>query len=129
MDISHVREFQATPDTIFSTLMNSSRHSQLTGSPAQINAKQWAPFAVFNGAVKGINLTVIPNKKIVQRWQDTSWPENHFSTVTIKLKKASASKTILTLLHTNIPSEHAQKVEDGWHKFYWDKLHTYLKRQ
>lgn len=66
-------------------------------------------------------VTQIPNDTIIQRWRMKSWPDAHYSVVTIKLSQSSNSTT-LTLSQTGIPSEESERTKEGWRNYYWNSI-------
>ena len=45
----------------------------------------------------------------------------HYSEVTFELDQGAAS-TIVRLKQVNVPAEHADTLEDDWHRFYFDRM-------
>lgn len=58
-----------TPHQVFEILMDSEKHSELTGSNANINRKAGGSFEVWGGYIEGNNIEIMPDKKIVQDWR------------------------------------------------------------
>ncbi len=59
----------ATPHQVFETLMDSEKHSELTGSNANISRETGGSFEVWDGYIEGNNIDIVPDKKIVQNWR------------------------------------------------------------
>jgi activator of HSP90 ATPase len=79
--------------------------------------------SAFSGSLKGKNIELIPDEKIVQEWRFDykDWPEDYFSKVTINLKEVNG-KTRLRFFHTGIPEQYADDIADGWRKYYWEPM-------
>jgi activator of HSP90 ATPase len=78
--------FRAMPHEVYEVIMNSKKHSELTGSQARIDNKVGGKFSIYDGDIEGVNLELVPDQKIVQSWRYSDWPEGHYSTVTFALK-------------------------------------------
>ncbi|MBI4330905.1 MAG: SRPBCC domain-containing protein [Chloroflexi bacterium] len=119
--------FKANPHDVFETLMDSSKHSRITDSVAKISRKVGGKFSVWDGGIEGINLELVPDKKIMQSWRTSEWPAGHYSTVTFSLKEVDAG-TRLTLTHTGIPENDYEGVKQGWRDFYWEPMKEMLEK-
>jgi uncharacterized protein YndB with AHSA1/START domain len=119
----------ASPAAVFEALMNSERHGQFTGEPADITAKRGAPFTAYDGYIEGFNLDVEPGLLIVQAWRSENWPVGVWSIVTFKLSRAPGGKTRLTFTQAGVPAGDYQKKFKGWQTHYWAPLKLYLERR
>jgi activator of HSP90 ATPase len=81
------------------------KHSKFTGGKAQISRKVGGKFSAFDGYSEGTNLELVPDKKIVQTWRASDWPEGHYSKVDFSLKEIPGG-TRLTFTQTGVPAEH-----------------------
>jgi len=79
--------FKASPHEIYEMLMDSRRHAKFTGEKARISRKIGGKFTAYGGYIEGINLNLMPDRKIVQSWRGSDWPKGHFSRATFSLKK------------------------------------------
>ena len=50
-----------------------------------------------------------------------SWPDAHFSTVTIELSEKDGN-TILKLTQTEVPSSEYERTVEGWNVNYWQRI-------
>jgi activator of HSP90 ATPase len=116
---------KATPHEVFEALMDSKKHSAFTHSPAVIGREVGAEFSAFDGWASGTTLELIPDKKIVQKWRASDWPEGHFSTVTFELQE-QGQETRLDFTQTDIPEALFAELEAGWVEYYWDNLMAYF---
>lgn len=125
----------AKPEEVYEMFMDSAKHSELTESKAEISREVDGEFTVWDGDIHGKNLTLIPNKKIVQLWRSegSGWPENHFSTVTFtftaKKDKKNPDKAVteLGIVHKDIPEADYSSVADGWQDYYLRPLQEKFK--
>jgi activator of HSP90 ATPase len=63
----------------------------------------------------GVNLEVIKNKKLVQKWCYDQWEEPSKVTFTIKSK---GKKTFVELLHEDVPEKSLKSIDEGWNSYY-----------
>ncbi len=118
--------FKAPPHEVYELLMDSQKHSLLTGSQAKISKKTGEAFSIYEGEIEGINLELIPDKKIVQSWRYSDWPKGHFSEVTFLLTEDSGN-TRLNFVQVGVPEERYQDIKQGWLDYYWTPMRNLLE--
>jgi activator of HSP90 ATPase len=118
-------EFKSGPQRIYKALLDSKQFSAFTASPAQIHATAGGAFNCFGGRVVGRNIELVPNRRIVQAWRISEWPEGLYSIVRFELK-TQGSGTRLILDHAGFAPEDREHLDPGWHQMYWDPLTKYL---
>ena len=106
---------------VYSMLMDSKKHSMLTGEDAKISKKVGGKFSAYSGYAEGENIELIPDKKIVQSWRASDWPKGHYSELTLTFSPAQKGTTI-ELVQKNVPDEQAESIKSGWTEFYWNKM-------
>lgn len=116
--------FKASPREVYEVLMDSRKHSKLTGDKAIISRKVGGKFTV-GDYIHGVNLELVPNEKIVQSWRGSDWPEGHFSRAVFSLR-AERSVTRLTFTQTGVPEENYEEIRQGWHDYYWKPMKEML---
>ena len=119
--------FAATPHEVYDALMSSKKHAAFTGAAAKISDKKGGKFSAYDGYCEGVNLALTKDKKIVQTWRASDWPDDHFSKVTFALSK-TASGTKIVFTQTDVPEKQARSIAKGWTEFYWNPLRTYLEK-
>lgn len=67
--ISQSVTLKASPHDVYEALMDSKKHAKFTGGKASISREVGGKFSAFNGYAEGINLQLVPDKKIVQSWR------------------------------------------------------------
>jgi activator of HSP90 ATPase len=117
--------FNAPPNRIYDTLLDSRPFSEFTGAPAEISRDPGGVFSCFGGMITGRNIELIPGQRIVQAWRVGNWPEGVYSIIKFELT-AGGSGTRLNLRHAGYPEEGREHLESGWHKMYWEPLKKYL---
>lgn len=119
--------FQATPHAVYEALMDSRKHTRFTGSPARLSRKVGGKFSAFGGYISGTNLELVPDRKIVQAWHASEWPDGHMSRVTFKLTPVKGG-TRLNFTHSGVPDAYVADIQQGWIDSYWDPLRAMLNK-
>jgi len=118
---------KASAHSIYETLMDSRKHAAFTGGQASISRKVGGKFSISDGEIRGENLELIPDQKIVQSWRYSDWPEGVFSKATFALKQ-EGDKTRLTFTQSGVPDEHYEDIKQGWIDYYWNPLKETLEK-
>jgi uncharacterized protein YndB with AHSA1/START domain len=117
--------FKAHPAKVYGALLDSKSFAAFTGAPATIDAKVGGALSAFGGMITGVNVELVPGKRIVQAWRAGNWPEGIHSIVRFEFAEASGG-TKLTLDHSGAPDGSEQMLEGGWHKMYWEPLAKFV---
>jgi activator of HSP90 ATPase len=107
--------------------MYAKKHSQLTGSKARITKKVGDKFSIYEGEIEGVNLELVPDRKIVQSWRYSDWPEGHYSKATFLLEENKGAAK-LTFTQTKVPEELYEDVAQGWRDYYWQPMKDMLEK-
>ncbi len=128
-DLKQTIIFRASPHDVYESLMDSVKHSKFTNSKAVISREINGKFTAYDGYIKGTNLELIRDKKIVQEWQGTGegWSKDYFSKVTFLLSKDKEG-TKLIFIHEGIPEEWYEDIKAGWHEHYWEPMKKMLEK-
>lgn len=118
---------KTSPHVVYEALMDSKKHAAFTGGKATISRKVGGKFSVFDEYAEGENLELVPDKKIVQSWRASDWPEGQYSKVTFALEGV-AGGTKLTFTQTGVPEEFSADVSQGWRDYYWAPLKETLEK-
>ncbi len=118
---------KASPHDVYEALMDSKKHAKFTGGKASISRKAGGKFTAFDGYSEGVNLELVPDKKIVQSWRAADWPEGHYSKATFSLKEVPAG-TNLTFTQTDVPEEFYEDISQGWRDYYWAPMKKMLEK-
>mgnify|MGYP001566596191 CR=1 FL=1 len=113
--------FKAKPSEVYEALMNSKKHAEFTGAPANIKDKVGTKFTAYGDYVEGENLELVKDKKIVQKWRGSEWKKGHYSKATFELKKVKEG-TKLIFTQTGVPDDDCKMIEKGWKEHYWNKM-------
>jgi len=127
-NIRHNVNIKARPAAVYAALMDSKKHAAFTGAPAKISRQVGGRFSAHGPHLKGINVDLAKNKRIVQAWRAAGWPKGHFSIVSFDLKP-SRGGTLLAFTHVGIPSQRARSINYGWKNYYWKPLKAALEKK
>jgi activator of HSP90 ATPase len=119
--------FDATPYEVYELLMDSGKHAGFTGTPANISREVGGKFTCYGDGLEGVNLELVPDKRIVQSWRHKSWPEGHYSTVTFELEQLD-NGTVLSFTQTGVPEKSFHEINNGWVAAYWNKMKAALEK-
>lgn len=111
-------------EEVFSALTNPFTIELWSGYPAVMQAKEGTEFSIFEGEITGRNLTIVEHKQIVQEWYFGDREE--LSIVTIEIKPCQ-NGSMVHLLHTNVPDEDFDNIQEGWQNSYWGAIQEFFK--
>jgi len=118
----------ATPEQIFEAWLSSEGHSQMTGSQAEVEGGSGGAFKAWDGYIWGGTLETDPNRRILQAWRTSEFPENSpDSRVEILLEEVEVG-TKITLNHTEIPDGQGDGYKQGWEDFYFTPMRSYFSK-
>ena len=113
--------FMTTVEELYKTLTQKERIQAWSRSPVDQDAKPKESFRLFDGNVTGEYVELVENEKIVMRWRLKSWPDAHYSTVTLKLKQLLHGAD-LDLEQTSVPQDSMEMTKQGWRNYYWQSI-------
>jgi activator of HSP90 ATPase len=119
--------FQAEPHDVYEALMDSDKHAKFTGGETYISREIGGKFSAFDGYSEGVNIELVPDKKIVQSWRASDWPEGHYSEV-IFIMEEDERHTRLTFTQNGVPENQYEDISQGWHDYYWEPMKEMLER-
>ena len=127
-EIRHIVRLKASPEAIYTALMNSRVHAAFTGAPASVDPKVGGRFTAWGDHLEGINVELVKNKRIVQAWRTTNWPAAHYSIACFELRPTNAGTTVV-FTQTGIPAKNAKSIDAGWQTYYWEPLKAYFAKK
>jgi uncharacterized protein YndB with AHSA1/START domain len=119
-------KFNAPPATVYDLLVDSSKHSAVTGRTATISGTVGGTFSTSGNDVSGVNVDLVPGRRIVQAWRHRSFPEGIFSMAAVTLTPTPDGGTALVLTHRGVPKELIPETERAWREQYWARMKAYL---
>jgi len=114
-------KFTCRPADLFEALIDNNRVKVYAGGDSIVSREKGGNFSLFGGSVQGQNIEVDYPKKLVQKWRFSSWPEGHYSTVTIVLEEKD-NRTVCKLTQAGVPSEDKERTEKGWSENFWKRI-------
>ena len=122
-------KFKAPPAKIYELLADSEKHSAITGRKAIISGSVGGTFSTSENDVTGINVDLVPGRRIVQAWRHRRFPEGVFSMAAFTLTPTSDGGTELVLTHRGVPKDLIPETEQTWREQYWSRMKAYLDRE
>lgn len=119
--LTETEEFKCSVDELFRALTNKEMVRAFTQSMAEMEAVKGGRFSLFNGNVTGEFTHLITNRKVEMRWRFKTWPDEHYSIVSIELMQKDDG-TELRLSQTGIPASEYERTREGWHNYYWKSI-------
>jgi activator of HSP90 ATPase len=120
--------FNASPHEVYEMLMDSEKHSEFTEAAARISRKVGGRFSTYDDYSTGTNIELVQDRKIVQKWRGSDWPERHYSVATFDLQ-GSGGKTKLVFTQTDVPEDQYEAISQGWKEFYWEKMKKMISKR
>ncbi len=120
--------FPVAAKELYDAWLDTKKHGEMTGSTAFVAPGIGGKFSAWDGYIEGTTLELEPNKRIVQAWRSSDFPEGSpDSRVEIIFEQADAG-TKVTIKHTNIPDGQGPEFKDGWDEFYFEPMKAYFKK-
>jgi activator of HSP90 ATPase len=122
-------EFKVSPERLYETYMDSRKHTAATGAKAKLGSRVGAAFTAFDGALKGKNLLLVPDKMIVQAWRADHWKDSDGDSILVLTFTKTAKGGRVDLVHANVPEHDHRGVTEGWRTYYWQPWRAYFAKQ
>jgi activator of HSP90 ATPase len=120
--------FSASAQKLYDLYTDPKSHAEFTdGGAVKISTKPGSKFGAFGGMLSGTMLLAISGKQIVQRWRGTHWKETDADSILILTFVEVRKRARIDLVHVNVPQHDFKGVTEGWKKYYWNPLRTYLR--
>lgn len=116
----------ATPGQVYDAFVNPRVHAAFTGAPATGVARVGAAFTAWDGYISGVYLELDKNRRIVQEWSTTEWPEGATPSRVEFSLTAVDSGTQVRMVHSRVPADQADAYRQGWIDYYWSPLQAYF---
>lgn len=122
-------KFKADPATVYELLADSRKHTSFAGRQATISKKVGGTFSIGESEVTGINVDLVPGRRIVQAWRHRHFPEGIFSMAAFTLTPTPDGGTELVLVHRGVPKHLIPETEQAWRDQVWSRMKEYLDRR
>lgn len=113
---------RASPERIYAAWIDGEGHTAMTGSPATCDAKVGGAFTAWGGYIKGHTLELEPNRRIVQAWRTSQFPEDAGNSKLEVLLEAVDEGTKVVFRHTSIPGGQGVLYKAGWVGHYLEPM-------
>jgi activator of HSP90 ATPase len=113
-------------EKIYKAWLSSNGHTAMTGSPAKVDGRVEGDFTAWDGYIWGTFLELDEDRKIVQAWRTSEFPEEADDSHVEVLLEDENGETKLTLVHTDIPDGQADGYKLGWEDFYFKPMKEYF---
>lgn len=120
-------KFRAAPAVVYDLLADSKKRTAMTGRKASISRKVGGAFSADGDDVTGVNVDLVPARRIVQAWRHRRFPEGIFSMAAVTLTPTSDGGTELVLTHRGVPKDLIPETEQNWRERYWARMKAYLE--
>jgi activator of HSP90 ATPase len=119
----------ASPKRLYEAWLDSKEHSKFTGGKAVIDGRKGGNFTAWDGYIRGKNLELEPNKRIVQSWRTSEFPSRSAdSRIEVLFDKAESGAKI-TIVHTSIPEGQGEEYRQGWLDYYFKPMKEYFGKK
>ena len=116
----------ATPKEVYEAWLDSSAHTKMTGGKAQASPVKGAKFSAWEEYIRGTNLELEPNHRIVQAWRTSEFPEGSTDSLLEVLLEEVDGGTKVTLRHSMIPEGQGSSYRQGWAEHYFEPMKRYF---
>jgi uncharacterized protein YndB with AHSA1/START domain len=117
--IKHKVRFKASPETIYGLLADSRKRTEFTRSKAVMSDKVGGMFSTDAGQVTGVNVDLVPGRRLVQAWRRKDFPDGVYSMAAITLDPIPGGGTQLVLTHRGVPKQLLDDIEEYWRHVCW----------
>ncbi len=122
--IRQTYSIHAPSSLVWKALVDREMIEKWGGGAAKMDDERGTKFSLWDGEIWGVNKEVIKEKKLIQEWHDDKDEDNMIVTFTLVNE---GDKTIVTLLHENVPDKKYKSLSQGWKDYYLGPLQTFLE--
>jgi len=115
----------ASSEKVWESLVNPRIIEAWGAGPVEMSDRENFKFKLWGGDIHGENIKVMKNKKLAQDWYGGDWTEPSKATFTLTKK---GDKTLLELIHENVPGKEAKDINSGWDDYYLGPMKKYLEK-
>ena len=116
----------ATAREIYDAWLDSAAHAAMTGgAKAKASPQVGGAFAAFDAYALGVNLELVPGKRIVQSWRTSDFAKDDPDSVLAVALEPAPGGTLVTLLHSGIPGGQ-DDYKSGWQEYYFAPMKAYF---
>lgn len=116
--------FKTSIEDLYHTLTSQELVESFTRGKAVVEARRGGLYSILGGNISGEFVEAERPSKIVQRWRERSWPDGHYSTVTMELTQEADHSAKLTLVQTGVPAAATDRTKEGWRRHIFESIKT-----
>lgn len=114
---------------IYDAWLDGQQHTAMTGARATASREVGGEFTAWDNYIRGKNLLLVENRKIVQSWRSIEFPDDAADSVlSIRLTEKHGI-TEVELVHADIPPGLSVQYQSGWVEYYVNPMQKYFARQ
>jgi activator of HSP90 ATPase len=116
----------ASAKQIYEAWMDSKKHSAFTGDTADIQPEVGGVFSIAGGYISGKTLELEPNRRILQAWRTTEFPEDAPDSKLEIILEDTPGGCSLILDQIDLPEDQVDSYKSGWVEYYFHPLVRYF---
>jgi uncharacterized protein YndB with AHSA1/START domain len=116
----------ATRQRLYEAWLDSKEHSAFTADTAEIEPVVGGRHSAFSGYASGQNVALEPHRRIIQSWRSSEFPAGAPDSRVEVTFEDTLGGTLITVLHTGIPSGQSDDYRDAWLKDYFAAMKVYF---
>jgi len=121
--------FPVQSGSLYRAFLDSTIHSEFTGSSAQVEGRIGGAFFAWDGYISGTITGLDENRSIKQRWRTTDFSDDDEDSLLEIEFIEEKGKTTLVLKHSNLPEGTGEEYRQGWEDFYLTPLKEYFEKK
>ena len=114
--------FKAAPRAVYDLLADSRKRTEVSGRKAAISRQVGGAFSTDGGRITGVNVDLVPGKRLVQAWRRHDFPDGIYSMAAITLVPTAGGGTELVLTHRGVPKHLIPDTEAYWRQCCWARM-------
>jgi uncharacterized protein YndB with AHSA1/START domain len=116
----------ASQEAVWDALTNSETIEKWGAGPAIMSGREKDKFSLWGNDIKGVNLKVVPQKKLVQEWYSSDDP-GHTTKATFTLTHKDGCTTLF-LKHEGVGEKNFESIDKGWDDYYLGEIKKLLEK-
>jgi len=121
VDVNLSDTFKCTVNDLFQCFVNPDKMTAYFQSEVKVHPTEGGQFSLMGGTITGTFLEIDPDKLLHLHWRFKDWPEDMFSSVTLKFKDTGSS-TELSLSQVGVPQYSVEQIKSGWSRYYFNAI-------
>jgi len=122
-------QIPASSVEIYGAWLSTDGHSAMTGSPAHVDPDLGGEFDAWDGYIHGTTVEAVPFRKIVQTWRSANFTDEHEDSRIEVTLDGNDDGTLVTVRHSNVPSDQLGYEDGGWQKSYFDPMKAHFSEE